>query len=61
MRELFERMVEQYLAAGLASAEHVAADGSVMLAEADHHQHVEAAETTMWSAMSRKAASNATT
>ena len=44
MRELFERVVEQCLAAGLASADHVAVDGSVMLADADHHRHVEAAD-----------------
>ncbi len=40
MREVFERLVEQGLAAGIASAEHVAVDGSHVLASADCHRQV---------------------
>lgn len=40
MREVFERLVEQCLAAGLASAEHVAVDGSNVQASADYHRRV---------------------
>lgn len=37
---MFERLVEQCFAAGLASAEHVAVDGSDVQASADHHRRV---------------------
>lgn len=40
MREVFEHVVERCLAAGLASAEHVAVDGSHVQASADHHRRV---------------------
>lgn len=40
LREVFERLVEQCLAAGLASAEHIAVDGSNVLASADYHRRV---------------------
>ena len=43
LREVFERVVERCLEAGLASAEHVAVDGSGVLADADHHRFVGAA------------------
>lgn len=40
MREVFERLVELCLVAGLASAEHVAVDGSNVRASAAHHRRV---------------------
>lgn len=40
LREVFERLVGQCLAAGLASVEHVAVDGSNVQASADHHRRV---------------------
>ena len=40
LREVFERLVERCLAAGLASADHVAADGSHVMASADPHRRV---------------------
>jgi transposase len=40
VREVFERLVGQCLAAGIASAGHVAVDGSHMLASADPHRRV---------------------
>lgn len=43
LREVFERVVERCLEAGLASAEHVAVDGSGVLADANHHRFVDAA------------------
>lgn len=43
LREVFERVVERCLERGLASAEHVAVDGSGVLAAASHHRFVEAA------------------
>ena len=43
LREVFERVVQHCLEAGLASAEHVAVDGSGVLAAASHHRFVEAA------------------
>lgn len=43
MREVFERVVWQCLETGLASVDHVAVDGSVVLADADHHRFVGAA------------------
>lgn len=44
MREVFERLVEQCLVAGLASGEHVAVDGSNVQASADHHRRVAAGD-----------------
>lgn len=40
LREVFERLVEQCLRAGLVSAEHVAVDGSHVLASANYHRRV---------------------
>ncbi|TNC47724.1 transposase [Rubellimicrobium rubrum] len=40
LREVFERLVEQCLRAGLASVEHVAVDGSHVLASADPYRRV---------------------
>lgn len=40
LREVFERLVEQCFRTGLASAEHIAVDGSHVLASADHHRRV---------------------
>lgn len=40
LREVFDRLVEQCFSAGLASAEHVAVDGSHVLASADPYRRV---------------------
>jgi transposase len=52
LREVFERLVEQCLRAGLAS-EHVAVDGSHILASADPHRRVARAEELPQEAASR--------
>lgn len=44
MREVFERVVERCLEAGLASVEHVAVDGSFVRADASHTRCVASAE-----------------
>lgn len=44
LRQLFERIVERCLMEGIASASHVAVDGSLMLADANHDRYVAVAD-----------------